>query len=92
MITLISNLSLIIMIISMGVAVLHPRLNLPCYIDVLIWIFIIGATAMLVTSNLSEHSLGGEVLLRFAGSLLVAATVADRFRRERKKNELRQSF
>lgn len=81
MMTLISNFSLVVMLGSLFFAVLHPKINLPCWYDVLIWAFIMGGIAMLINNNRYVHDVDAEVLLRFAGSWLVAGAVYEKYRR-----------
>lgn len=78
---LISNLSLFVMWFSLVFAVLHPKISLPLWFDSLIWCFIISITAMIVNNNVYTHNITAEVLLCFVGSILVACTVYDKFKR-----------
>ena len=79
--TLISNFSLTVMLTALFFAVLHPKIHLPCWYDILIWAFIIGGIAMLINNNQYVHDIDAEILLRFAGSWLVVGAVYEKYRR-----------
>lgn len=76
MMTILNCISLTIILVSMLVLLLHRKIKMPIYVDVIAFILIIGTSAVLVNtmfnSDLNGHLRNAEILCRFGFALLLS--------------------
>lgn len=77
MMTILNCASLTIILVSMLILLFHRKIKMPIYVDVIVFILIIGVSAVLINTifgtDLNGHLRNAEIICRFGFALLVSA-------------------
>lgn len=74
MMTLINCFSLLAILISLSVALIHPKIKLPIHVDIILFLLAIGAAALFINTVLERdlygHFRNAEIWFRFGFACL----------------------
>lgn len=82
---IISYFGLFLMIGSCLFAIYSEKINFPCWLDLIFWLFIISCVAIIINDNKYVNNLDAEIMLRLVGSIMLSGLIYISYKRGKNK-------